>query len=95
MTVHSVLLTLEDVVSVLEVMNFMFWAPLEKSWGLCCLRAAVPMAIWSAMRLAVVACYGEPCEEPMIGFIVAPVLAMGYAVVARVVVVGGRWVWRR
>ena len=94
MTLHAVLLTVGDVVGVLASLNFLFWAPLEKSWRECCMRAAVPVAIWSALRLVTIFYFREPCEAPMIGFIILPLVAMGYATVLRVIVLGVRWVWR-
>ncbi len=95
MTLHSVLLTVGDVVGVLAVLNFLFWAPLESSWRDCCMRAGVPLAIWSALRLVTIFVFREPCEAPMIGFILAPPMAIGYATLVRVVVQGVRWVWRK
>ncbi|MBN8417726.1 MAG: hypothetical protein J0L73_02275 [Verrucomicrobia bacterium] len=94
MTLHAVLLTVGDVVCVLAVLNFLFWAPLEKSWRDCCMRAAVPVAIWSALRLATIIVFREPFEEPMIGFILAPPMAIGYATLVRAIVQGVRWAWR-
>lgn len=79
---------------VLAILNFLFWAPLEKSWRECCLRAAVPVAVWSALRLTTIICFREPCEEPMIGFFLAPPMAIVYAVVVRVLVQSVLWIWR-
>lgn len=94
MTLHAVLLTVGDVVGVLALLNFLLWAPLEKSCRACCLRAAVPMAIWSALRLVTIIVFREPCEAPMLGFFLAPPMAVGYAMIVRVVVQGVQWVWR-
>ncbi len=88
---HSVLLTAGDVVGVLAVLNFLFLAPLESSWRDCSMRAGVPMAIWSALRLTTIIVFRERCEEPMLGFILAPPMAIGYATLVRVVVQGVRW----
>lgn len=94
MTLHAVLLTVGDVVGVLAILNFLLWAPLEKSCRACCLRAAVPVAVWSALRLVTIIVFREPCEAPMLGFFLAPPMAVGYAVIVRHVVQGVLWVWR-
>jgi len=95
MTLHAVLLNVGDVVGVLAFLNFMLWAPLEKSWRECCMRAAAPVAVWSALRLTTIIIFREPFEAPMLGFFLAPPMALAYAVVVRVIVQGVLWVWRR
>jgi len=94
MTLHAALLTIGNVVGVLALLNFMFGAPLEKSWRQCCMRAAVPVAIWSSFRLATIIIFHEPYETPMLGFFLAPLVAVAYAVIARVIVQGVLWIWR-
>ena len=92
---HAVLLTVGDVVGVLAALNVLFCAPLESSWRDCCMRAGVPVAIWSALRLVTIVAFREPCEAPMIGFFLAPPLAIGYATLVHAIVQGVRWLWRK
>lgn len=91
---HEWMNLLSDTVMVVATVCVFIVAPLAKSLRACFWISTLPMALWSALRLFIIIWFKEN-SPPMMGFVVVPLFAFGYATALRTLVNGVKWLWRK
>lgn len=78
---HSALLWLGDILQVVSFAAILAGA-LMPTWPIALAVGAIPMTIWSVLRVCTIIAFGED-SPPMIGFVLGPVFAVVYVTLLR------------
>jgi len=83
-----------DLVMAVSVVCVLVWAPFTHSWSRAFWIVVIPVSAWAAIRLFCIAAYSE-ASPPMIGFVVAPVGALVYALLLRLLRIAVQKVYKK